>query len=148
MFWTKRAHESTILQIFECCNESPFNSSCHFGNHKVRVYLNFAWLFNVLKDNSSVFVWLKPYIVSTKRSHWSEIFRLLSGWVKLTKFLLYLKPKVSFSLNFASLCFVKRDNCPVLFELKLYIIWTKGPSKGEIEDFWLLTRNFTKFVLW
>ena len=31
------------------------NFSCHFWNHKVRVYSNFASLFIVMKDNSSAF---------------------------------------------------------------------------------------------
>ena len=30
MLWTKRAHQSTIFQTFECFNESSPNSSCHF----------------------------------------------------------------------------------------------------------------------
>ena len=47
------------------------------------------------------------------------------GW-KFTKFFMsYLKPQVSFSLIFASLFSVMRDNSSVLFELKLYMIWTK-----------------------
>ena len=36
-----------------------------------------------------------------------------------------LKLQVSFSLNFASLFSVMRDNSYVLFYLKLYMIWTK-----------------------
>ena len=48
------------------------------------------------------------------------------GW-KFTKFLVsYLKPRVSFSLNFASLFNVMGDKSSVLFWLKLYMIFTKG----------------------
>ena len=36
-----------------------------------------------MRDNSSVFFEPKPYILWTKRAHRSEIFRLLSGWVKI-----------------------------------------------------------------
>ena len=53
MLCTKRAHQCTIFQTFGCSNESSPNSSCHFWNHKVRVYSNFASLFSVMKDNSS-----------------------------------------------------------------------------------------------
>ena len=49
----------------------------------------------------------------------------VDGW-KFTKLLIScLKPQVSFSLNFASLLSVTRDNSFVLFQLKLYMIWTK-----------------------
>ena len=46
--------------------------------------INYANLhFSVIKDNSSVFFYLKPHIVWTKISYGSEIFALLSGWVKI-----------------------------------------------------------------
>ena len=52
------------------------------------------------------------------------------GW-KFTKFLMsYLKPQVSFSLDFVSLFSVMRDNSSILFSLKLYIIWTKGAHQS------------------
>ena len=38
----------------------------------------------------------------------------------------YLKPQVSFSLNFASLFNAMGDKSSVLFWLKLYLIFTKG----------------------
>ena len=52
-----------------------------------------------------------------KISHQSKIFGLLSGWVKMcTKVLMsYLKPQVNFSLNFASLFKVMRDESSVRF---------------------------------
>ena len=53
--WTKRSHQNTNFQIFECFNETSLNSSCQFWNHKVKVYSNFASLFSVMKDNSTVF---------------------------------------------------------------------------------------------
>ena len=55
ILWTKRAHQCTIFQNFERCNESSPNSSCHFWNHKVRIYSNFESLFSAMKDNSSAF---------------------------------------------------------------------------------------------
>ena len=72
------------FQTFGCSNESWHNSSCHFWNDKVRVYSNFALQFSVMKNNSSItFFYLKPPILWTKIAHWSEIFELLSGWVKI-----------------------------------------------------------------
>ena len=114
MLWTKRAHQSKIFQTFECSNESPPNSSCHYQNHKVRVYSNFASLFNVMKDNSSVFIWL----------------RLLRGWVKIHQI-----PHVIFETTsqfFFKLCtnLQCHDNSSVLFQLKLYMIWTKGTRQS------------------
>ena len=63
------------FQTFGCSNESSPNSSCHFWNHKVRVYSNFASVFSVMKDNSSV--------LFSSTSYLSEFFRLLSGLVKI-----------------------------------------------------------------
>ena len=52
------------------------------------------------------------------------------GW-KFIKFLMsYLKPQISFSLNFPLLFSVMRDNSSVLFKLKLYVIWTKGADQS------------------
>ena len=48
-----------------------------------QVYSNFASLFSVMKDNSSVFFQLIPYILWTKIAHRSEFFGLLIGWVKI-----------------------------------------------------------------
>ena len=71
------------FQNFGCSNESSPNSSSHFWNHKVRVYSTFALLFSIMEDNSSVFFQLKPHILWTKIAHWSNIFGLLSGWVRI-----------------------------------------------------------------
>ena len=46
---------------------------------KFRVYLTFVSLFRVMKDNSFIFLYLKPCILWTKRSHRKEIFRLSTG---------------------------------------------------------------------
>ena len=86
-------------------------------------------------------------------------------WVvewNFTKFLMSsLKPQVSFSVNFVSLFSVMRDNSSVLFELKLYMIWTKGAhqsAKYQTFDcsretspslyFDPSTRMSQKFALW
>ena len=114
--WTKRAHQSTNFQIFECFNESSPNSSCQFWNHKVKVYSNFASLFSVMKDNFSVFFLSQIFILWTKRTRWSEIFKLWRGWMEIHQF-----PYVIFEttsqdfLNFASLFSAMRNNSSVLF---------------------------------
>ena len=71
MLLTKRAHQCTICQTV----------SALLTVHPI----NYAILhhFSVIKDNFSVFFWLKPHIVWTKIAHQSEIFGLLSGWVKI-----------------------------------------------------------------
>ena len=63
-------------------NESSPNSSCHFWNHKVRV-------FQILHHCSVPWkITLKYFLSSnlifwTKIAHGSKIFGLLSGWVKI-----------------------------------------------------------------
>ena len=82
--------------------------------------MKFASLFSVVKDNSSVFFYLKPLYLGQKFSNFWVV-----GW-KFTKFKMsYLKLQVSFSLNFASLLSLMRNNSSVLFWLRLYMIWTK-----------------------
>ena len=127
MLWTKRAHQSPIFQTFEWSNESWPNSSCHFCDRKVRVYSNFTLLFAVMKDNSSVFLKLKPCILWTKNAHRKEIFRLLSGWFKFSKFLMsYLEPQLSSSLNFALFFSVMRDDYVILFSWNFIWFGQKG----------------------
>ena len=129
--WTKRAHQSTNVQIFEGFNESSPSSSCQFWNHKVKFYSNFASLFSVMKDNSSALFYLKLLYFGQKeliQAKFSDFW--VAGW-KFTKFFIWcLKLQVSFSLNFASLFSVIRDNSSVIFKLKLYMIWTKGAHQG------------------
>ena len=73
MVLTKRAHHCTIFQT----------SSALMTAHPI----NYTILhnFSVIKDNSSIFFWLKPHIVWTKVAHRSEFFGLLKGWVLLDK---------------------------------------------------------------
>ena len=131
MLRTKRAHQITNFQIFECFNESSPNSSCQFLNRKVKVYSNFVSLFSVAKDNSSVFFLSQTFILWTKRTHRSKISRLLSVWVKTHQISdVIFETTSQFFLNFASLFSVMRDNSSVLFQLKLCMIWTKGAQQS------------------
>ena len=79
---TKIAHQITNFQIFDCFNQSSSNSSCQFRNHKVKVYSNFASLFTLTKDNSSVFFHLKPLYFGQKEPIEVKL-SLLSVWVKI-----------------------------------------------------------------
>ena len=53
--------------------------------------------------------------------------------LQFTKFVMsFLKPRASFSSNFASVSTVMRDNSSVLFHLKLYMLSTKGTHQVQI----------------
>ena len=57
----------------------------------------------------------------------------------------FLKPRASFSSNFASLSTLMRDNSSVLFHLKLYMLSTKGTN--QVQTFsQLLALKLTKFL--
>ena len=65
---------------------------------------------------------------STSKWKFSD-FQLLA--LKFTKFLMsFLEPSVSFSSNFASLLSITRHNSSLLFQLNLYMFWTKGPHQS------------------
>ena len=145
MLWTKRANSCIIFQTFDSSNESSRNSSCHFWNQKIRVHSNFTSLFNAMKDNS--FVFFSSNLMYFRQKQPIEV-NFLDFWVvgwKFTKFfILYLKLQVSFSLSFASLFSVKRDNSSVFFLFKFYIILTKGAHQSAKFQ----TFDFTSFVPW
>ena len=74
-----------------------------------------------MKGNSSAFLLSKPCMRQSKRAHRKEIFRILSGSVKIHQIpLSNLKPQV----------IVMRDNSTVLFQLKIYMIWTTGTHQN------------------
>ena len=150
MLWKKVAHHCTKFQIFECSNNSSPNSSCHFWHPKVRVYLNFASLFSVTEDNSSVFFYLISHILWTKIAHRSEIFELLNVWVKIHPIPhVMFKTTSQFIFEFCITlhCRERKFFCTFLAK-NLYDFYKRSPSKRKIWDFRLLKWNFTKFVLW
>ena len=119
MFWTKIAHQSAVFQTFECFDESSTDSSCHFWNYKVRFYSSFASVFSVMKDNS---LQMYSFVAQTlytlnKRAHRKEIFRLLSGWVKIHQIphVIFKTTNLGFFSNLASLLSVMRENSIELF---------------------------------
>ena len=116
---TKRAQQCRIFQTFECCNESSPYLSCHFWNHKVRVYWSFASLFSVMKDNSFVFFLAQTSNTLDKNS-------LLKLNLRTFEWLAKNSPN-------ASLFSVMKHNSSVFFLLNLYMLWPKGSD--QIENF-------------
>ena len=75
----------------------------------------------------------------------AETFEILK--LKFIKFLMsFLKPRASFSSNFASLSTVMRDNSSVLFHPKLYMLSTNGTHQVHIFS-QLLALKLTKFLV-
>ena len=142
MLWTKRVHQITIFQTFECSNESSPNSSCHFWNHKVRFYSNFPSMFSVMKDNSSVFC-ISNFVCFGQNEPIEKKFSDFSvvGW-KATKFVMsYLKPQVSFSLNLASLFSVMKDK---FLLCEVYNVRPKNVQKSFRSWHWRVMQNLKK----
>ena len=74
------------------------------------------------------------FICYWQSSTWKCKFsNLLLLALKFTKFVIsFLKPRASFSSNFASVSSVMRDNSSVLFHLKLFMLSTKGTHQVKI----------------
>ena len=83
MLWTKKAHQCTIFRLLGALIVKVTQFFMPFLKPLGQGFSNFASLFSAMRDNSSVFFQLKPRIIWTKIAHRSEIFRLLSGWVKI-----------------------------------------------------------------
>ena len=113
--------------IFETASPGFIQILCH---------CSVSWKTNPLYFFSSYLMYFgqKEPIKITFSDFWEV------GW-KFIKFLMsYLKPQVSFSLNFPLLFSVMRDNSSVLFKLKLYMIWPYGANqsaKFQTFDCWL-----------
>ena len=134
MLWTKRAHQSTNFQIIYCFNESSPNSLCQFCNHKVKVYSNFASLFSVM---SPLYFFLsQTFILWTKRAHRSEIFRLLTGWVKIPQvpYVMFETTSQFFFKLFITLQCHKKLFCTFLAET-VHDVDKRSPSKCKMSDF-------------
>ena len=118
-FYTESLSNTTFNYL---CENIP-NSSCHFPDKK-SVFLQSL-------DHSSVsleIILLYFFTSSTSKCKFSDLPLLV---VTLTKLIVsFLKPRVSFSLNFASLFSITRHNSSALFHLKLYMIWTRGAHQS------------------
>ena len=105
----KQTNQCAIFQIFEGSNGSSPNSSCHLWSNRVAVYSNFAFIFSVIKDNSSVF-FLAQTLDRKSPSKWNFWFESSSN------FSCHIWNHMSyFSLDFASLFRIMRDKSSVLF---------------------------------
>ena len=71
----KNSQSKWNIQTFEWLGENSQNASCHIWHCKSVFPLNFALLFSVMKDNSSVLFQLKLYIILTKIYHQSAKFQ-------------------------------------------------------------------------
>ena len=140
---TKRAHKITNFKIFECFNESSPNSSCQNWNHKVKVYSNFESLFNVTKDNSSVFFYLKPLYFGQKEPI-EVTFECLGE--KSPSFLCHI-------WNYNSVFFKSLYHSSASWEKTLLYFfswnctWFGQKESIEVQDFRLLTAHFFDFWL-
>ena len=89
MLWTKGSDESANFEIFDCSHENQPNSLdfslvvwkftkffMSYFKPQVSFSLNFASLFNVMRNNSSVLSWLKLYMIFTKGAHQSAKFQI------------------------------------------------------------------------
>ena len=97
---------------------------------------------------SSVFFLSQTFILWTKRSNQSEIFRLLSGWVKIHQipYVMFETTSQFFFKLFITLPCHEKLFCTFLAET-VHDLDKGSPSKCKISDFRLLVQNFTKFVL-
>ena len=77
MLCTKRAHQCTIFRLL-----GALMMKVHPILHAI-VETTRSGFFSAIRYNSFVFFQLKPNILWTKIAHRSEIFGLLSGWVKI-----------------------------------------------------------------
>ena len=128
--WTKRAHESTNFQIFECFNESYPIPHASFETTRSR----FIQILHHCSVSCLLCIfYLKPLYFGQKepiKVKFSDFWMV--GW-KFTKFLMScLKLQVSFSLNFSSLFSVMRN--AVSWET-VHDLDKRSPSKCKISDF-------------
>ena len=118
-----------------------------FSKPQVSFSSNFASLFSVMKDNSSV--------LRTKGTNQSGNFENFECSGKIHRILSFLKQEISFSSNFASLFSVTHHSsvCSILFYLKFYILLTKGDYQStNLRKFHVSSRkseilHFEGFVL-
>ena len=93
---------------------------------------NFVFLFNFMKDNSSVLFWAQKIYTLLK---WSPLkgnfLRLLSARVNNPQFRhVNLKWQVNSSWNFVSFFIAITDNSSVEFKLILFQLWIKGSHQN------------------
>ena len=118
MLWTKRTHQCTIFRLLgDLMKVHPI---CHAifettrsGCIQILYYCSVSWKINPLYFFSWNVIWF--WHKQPTEVIFSEGWKWVVRW-KFTKFFIsYLKPQVSFSLDFASLFSVMGDTSSVLF---------------------------------
>ena len=107
MLWTKRVHQWTVFQTVMKVHPIPHAifETTRSGFIQILHHCSVSWKITLLYFFSSNII----YFGQKLSNFW------VVGW-KFTKFLMsYLKPQVSFSLNFASLFNIMGDKSSVLF---------------------------------
>ena len=131
LLWTKGSHESTNFDSFKCSGENLPYSSCHFPNHK-SVFLQILHHSSVSWKITPLYFLGQTLNTLDNRNQWKcRFLRLRVLRSKFTKSLSFLKQKISFSSNFASIFRVMRHN----FFLILFTFNKRGLLKckfGEI----------------
>ena len=132
LLWTKRSQEYINFDTFRCSGENLPNSSCNFKKPQVSFISNFAWLFSVMKDNSSGLFQVKRYIFWIKGTNQSGNFQAFECSEVNSNSEVILKKQTVFSSNFASFLSVMRNNTAVFFYLKFIYFQKREPIKVQI----------------
>ena len=94
-FGQKQPMKVHFFTLLECFNKSSLNFSCHFWNHKARVYSKFASPSSIVQNNYSAIFFSSNLIYFGQKEPIKVKF--LDFWVvgsKFPKFLMsYLKPQ-------------------------------------------------------
>ena len=113
----KGSNESPNFENFLCSGENLPNSSCHFPNHK-SVFLQILHGSSVSWNITPLYFFRSNvgYILCTKGTNQSaNVVDFLVLGAKFTKFLSFLKQKVSFFSNFTPLFGIIRHISSILF---------------------------------
>ena len=113
-----------------------------FSKPETSFSLNFAWLFSVIKANSSVLFLVKCYILCTKGTNRSANFGDFSAGIKIHQILVIFETTNQFFFRFSWLFNIMRHNSSVLFYLKFYILSTKGAYQNtNLVKFYVSSRK-------
>ena len=130
MLWTKRTHKSTIFQTLHALTKVHPIPQAIFeikrsGFIQILHLCPVSWKITPVYFFSSDLIYFGQ--IEPIEVNFSDFW--VVGW-KFTKFLMsYLRPKVSFSLNFSSLFNVMGGNSSVKFSWNIKSFWKKEPIK-------------------
>ena len=150
LLWIKGSHQSPNFETFECFGKNLPNSSCHFPNHK-SVFLQILHDSSVSWNITLLYVFkVKRCILCTKGTNQSaNLLNFLVLGSKITKFLLFLKQKKSFSSNFAPLFGIMRDISSILFSAEILYTFSKSSqSKYKFGEISPEQSKLWNFALW